>query len=139
MSVDSFEVMLEGCVKVLGIVRSPHRMGNTEILTKYVLKEAKEEGAKTEMIKLIDFNINYCKGCHECLKSGICMIDDDSRWIIGDARIRRYSPSKSDADPNGIGSDEVFIDRLILLIFKQSLKGKYVVRVSVGGYYDAKK
>lgn len=62
-------------MKVLGIVGSPHKEGNTEILTSSVLKGAEEEGAETELIRLTELNINYCKACHRCLKEGICATD----------------------------------------------------------------
>ena len=39
-------------MKVIGIVGSPRKGGNTEILTTYTLKAIAEEGLETELISL---------------------------------------------------------------------------------------
>lgn len=57
-------------MKVLAIVGSPHKGGNTEILTMHVLRGAEGEGAQTEIIRLAELNINFSKGCHKCFKGG---------------------------------------------------------------------
>jgi multimeric flavodoxin WrbA len=51
----------EKVVKLLGIVgvarASPRKDGNTEIMMKEALKAAMQEGAETELIHLVDFNL----------------------------------------------------------------------------------
>ncbi|MFC2040968.1 flavodoxin family protein [Chloroflexota bacterium] len=64
-------------MKVLGIVCSPRRGGNTEVLVEEALSSAKEFGAEVELVTLADKNITPCDGCESCEKSGKCRIEDD--------------------------------------------------------------
>ena len=70
-------------MKVLGLVASYRKMGNTEALVRLALKAAEAEGAETEMIRLTDLEIKPCKGCMACLFKGErCAIDDDMPGLI---------------------------------------------------------
>ena len=64
-------------MKAIGIVGSPRKNGNTEILTKHTLKAIAEEGLDTELVKLAGLDIRPCDGCDVCLKDERCQIDDD--------------------------------------------------------------
>ncbi len=64
-------------MKVVGIVGSTRRGGNTEILTQIALDEIKKEGIKTELITLAGKNIAPCDACRGCVKTGKCHIEDD--------------------------------------------------------------
>ena len=64
-------------MKVLGIVGSPRKNGNTDILVNQVLQGASLSGAETEAILLTDYNIKACKGCDICMKTSKCVHDDD--------------------------------------------------------------
>lgn len=64
-------------MKAIGIVGSPRKGGNTEILTKHTLRAIEEEGLDTELIKLADLNIQPCNACMVCQKEERCPIDDD--------------------------------------------------------------
>ncbi len=68
-------------MKILGIVCSPRRGGNTEILVKEALEAAREAGGETELIIVADKNIAPCDGCGACEGDGICIIDDDMQEI----------------------------------------------------------
>ncbi len=68
-------------MKVLGIVCSPRKNGNTEILVKEALDSAHKLGAETEMIKVSDVNITPCDGCETCDTTGECKIEDDMQGI----------------------------------------------------------
>jgi multimeric flavodoxin WrbA len=68
-------------MKVLGIVCSPRKNGNTEILVKEALDSAHKLGAETEMIKVSDVNITPCDGCETCEITGECKIEDDMQGI----------------------------------------------------------
>ncbi|MHA2297571.1 MAG: flavodoxin family protein [Candidatus Hodarchaeales archaeon] len=64
--------------KILGVVGSYRKQGNTELFTKLALREAEKHGVKTEMIRLTDFTFNPCRGCLACVfKAAKCRIDDD--------------------------------------------------------------
>lgn len=64
-------------MKVLGIVGSPRKNGNTEILTAHVLKSISEEGVDTELFSLAGMDIKPCNGCYACNKEERCSIEDD--------------------------------------------------------------
>jgi multimeric flavodoxin WrbA len=64
-------------VKVIGIVGSPRKGGNTEIMTTYVLNAIAEEGLETELILLAGLDIKPCTACMACSKEEQCSINDD--------------------------------------------------------------
>lgn len=64
-------------VKVLGIVGSPRKSGNTDIMVTEALKSALKEGAKTEKIFLSDYDLKPCDGCKTCFDTGECHIPDE--------------------------------------------------------------
>lgn len=68
-------------MKIIGLLSSPRKNGNTKVLLDAVLNGAKESGADIETIYLADKNIEYCKGCLGCMASGKCPINDDFEWI----------------------------------------------------------
>ena len=64
-------------MKAIGIVGSPRKSGNTEILTKHTLKAIEEEGLDTEIIRLANLDIRPCNACMVCKKEERCPIEDD--------------------------------------------------------------
>jgi multimeric flavodoxin WrbA len=65
-------------MKVLGIVGSPRKNGNTHVLVSRILEGARANGADTETILLGDLNLQECNGCHACWKgSHACSKHDD--------------------------------------------------------------
>ncbi len=64
-------------MKAIGIVGSPRKGGNTEILTKHTLKAIAEEGLDTELIRLAGLDIRPCNACGACDKGEQCPIEDD--------------------------------------------------------------
>lgn len=72
---------VEKQMKVLGIVCSSRRGGNTEILVKEALSGAEESGAEIELLTIRGKNIKPCDGCHACEKTGACHIKDDMQVI----------------------------------------------------------
>ena len=64
-------------LKAIGIVGSPRKNGNTEILTRHTLKAIEEEGLDTELIRLAGLDIRPCNACMVCKKEESCPIDDD--------------------------------------------------------------
>ena len=68
-------------MKVLGILGSPRRDGNTEILLEETLKGAEKEGAEVDRIYLTDVAITPCTECHGCDQTGQCVILDDMQKI----------------------------------------------------------
>ena len=64
-------------MKAIGIVGSPRKNGNTEILTEHCLKAIAEEGLETELVRLAGLDIRPCTGCVACREEERCPIDDD--------------------------------------------------------------
>jgi len=64
-------------VKVIGIVGSPRKNGNTELLTKHTLQAISEEEVDTELIRLAGLEIKPCNACMACKEQEICSIKDD--------------------------------------------------------------
>lgn len=64
-------------MKVVGIVGSPRKGGNTEILTAHALQAIAEEGLETELISLAGLEIKPCTACMACSKGEQCSIQDD--------------------------------------------------------------
>ena len=64
-------------MKVVGIVGSPRKNGNTEILTTHTLRAIADEGLDTELIRLADLDIRPCNACMVCQQEERCPIEDD--------------------------------------------------------------
>ena len=67
--------------KILGVVGSPRKNGNTHILVSRILDGAKEKGAIVDIIFLNELNIQECNGCHECREGKQCSKKDDMNKI----------------------------------------------------------
>jgi len=68
--------------QVLGIVGSPRRGGNTEVLVDQVLRGAEEAGASTEKVILSELEIAPCNGCDACQETGECLYQDDMPALL---------------------------------------------------------
>jgi len=68
--------------KVLGIMGSPCREGNTASLLDAVLEGAREAGAVAERLDITDLRIKPCDGCHRCDAAGACAIGDDDMPMV---------------------------------------------------------
>ena len=123
-------------MKVLGVVGSPRKAGNTDILVDEVLRSAKDAGAEVEKIFLNDLAINPCQAeCRDyCKKAGDCKIDDDmsplysklydSDAIVLGTPLYWYGPS---------AQLKAFIDRWYAFShpkYIRKMKGKKVVLVA---------
>jgi multimeric flavodoxin WrbA len=64
-------------MKVIGIVGSPRKKGNTEFLVHHTLEAIAEEGLEIELIPLAGLDIRPCTACMACKKEERCSIDDD--------------------------------------------------------------
>jgi multimeric flavodoxin WrbA len=68
--------------RIIGIVGSPRKGGNTEFLMQHALKIIGGEGFDTELIPLAGKNIGLCKGCDTCKQTGECSIQDDFQEVF---------------------------------------------------------
>ncbi|MEW6751110.1 MAG: flavodoxin family protein [Candidatus Latescibacterota bacterium] len=63
--------------RILGVVGSPRRGGNTHVLVEHVLQGARQAGAETEVLLLADLTVRECDGCHACWRGKPCSKRDD--------------------------------------------------------------
>jgi multimeric flavodoxin WrbA len=68
-------------MKVLGIMGSPRKMSNTEILLDKALEGAREAGAEVEKVLVSKLKISPCLEIYACLKDGNCAIKDDMQLL----------------------------------------------------------
>ena len=68
-------------MKVLGVVGSLRKGGNTEFAVRASLKAAEELGAEIEEIDLADLDIHPCDGCGRCKKEE-CHITDGMHAVL---------------------------------------------------------
>jgi multimeric flavodoxin WrbA len=67
--------------KILTVVGSPRRGGNTDILVRKAAEGAGEKGAQVETIWLAELKIGECDGCMSCWKGKHCIKRDDARYL----------------------------------------------------------
>jgi multimeric flavodoxin WrbA len=127
-------------VKIVGVIGSPSREGNTAALVRQALGAARAGGADVEEIFLPEHNLRFCQGCSRCLVEGRCHLPDDFEEI----RTKVYA-----ADGLVLGSPTYgggpsavmknFFDRLgLYTVFTSSLAGKHVVGISTASAFGAK-
>jgi len=68
-------------MKVLGIMGSPRRQSNTEILLDAALAGAKKMGAEVEKVAVSELRIHPCLEIYACRKDGRCAIKDDMQQL----------------------------------------------------------
>ena len=69
-------------MKVCGIVGSPKKKGNVDLLVSQVLKGAESEGARTQVVYLNDLSIRPCQSCGRDPFPRYCLFDDDDMSVV---------------------------------------------------------
>ncbi len=67
--------------QVLGIMASPRKGGNTDVLLDAALRAAQQSGAVTEKILINDLEFVPCQACDDVREDGRCKIQDDFQKI----------------------------------------------------------
>lgn len=86
-------------MKILGIVGSKRKTGNTTSLVKTALKAAENHGVETHIEYLSDYSIQGCTGCEGCRDTFQCIIKDD---------MQKLYPHIMDSDAIILGSPTYF-------------------------------
>lgn len=69
-------------MKVLALVGSPRKLGNSEILAKEMLA-ALPAGTEKEMVRLPELRVEPCRACYACLPADRgCVIEDDLPFLL---------------------------------------------------------
>jgi len=69
-------------MKVIGIVGSPRRGGNTNVLVEQVLAGVRAHGIATKKVLLGELKISPCRACYSCADSGCCVIEDHFQGLL---------------------------------------------------------
>jgi multimeric flavodoxin WrbA len=67
--------------RLLAILGSPRRKGNTALLLQEAVRGARDAGAQVEEVVLRDLKMSPCLEIYGCKKTGRCVIDDDFQRI----------------------------------------------------------
>ena len=69
-------------MKIVGLVGSPRKKSNTDLLVDKMLEGARASGQSTEKLYLYDSEISPCIDCRECKKGRFqCVVEDDMQMI----------------------------------------------------------
>lgn len=120
---------------ILGIIGSPRKLGNCEIMVKEISRNITEPH-ELRLLRLSDFDIRPCTGCYACLfQEGGCVIQDDFQAAVdailtADALI--VSAPTYFLGPNA--GLKRFMDRRIALYpHSEKLWGKPAVGIGIAG------
>jgi multimeric flavodoxin WrbA len=68
--------------KILGIIGSPRKLGNCEIMVKEISRQISIPH-ELKLLRLQDFKILPCRGCYRCLyKTEHCVLEDDLASVV---------------------------------------------------------
>ena len=122
-------------IKVLGIMGSPRRNGNTEIMVDEVLTGAKEAGAEIDKIILNELEISPCQACDACSGTGICQFNDGMDIVnekMKESSVFVYGTPVFYWGPTA--QFKAFMDRLLATSKQGIIENKQViVTISLGG------
>ncbi|MBN1801172.1 MAG: flavodoxin family protein [Candidatus Lokiarchaeota archaeon] len=119
--------------RILAIMGSPRKNGNTHILLLKLLEAGKKVGSQGEMLFLGDLNIKECDGCHSCWKGNECSKNDDMNDIykkIADSDVLVFGTPVYWYGPTGLM--KLFLDRCVFFNCEENNKqiaGKSAVLV----------
>jgi len=112
-------------MKVVGIVCSPRKGGNTETLIREALAGAEDAGGDVELVTLAGKAITPCDACMSCMKTGECHVKDDMQDIY---RILEEADGIILGSPvyfyNVSAQAKILIDRSYAFLWNRKLMGK---------------
>src|SRR5512139_3809307 len=112
-------------MNVLGIVGSPRKNGNTEILMTEVLKVAHEAGCQTEMFLMAQKKIAPCIACGSCFQTGSCVVQDDMQELYALMQRAQVIVFGSPVYFGSVSAQmKIVMDRLFAFLQRRSLKDK---------------
>jgi len=112
-------------MKVLGIVGSARKNGNTEILIREALETAQSTGAETEIVLVSQKKIAPCDGCSACKNTGVCPIKDDMQGLYKQMAAADIILWGTPVYFHMMSAQlKIIMDRSIAFLFERQLKGK---------------
>lgn len=67
---------------ILGLVGSPRKLGNCELMIKEISQNVAEEHT-LELIRMPSLDIRPCNACYRCVMDGECPNKDDMAFLLG--------------------------------------------------------
>ena len=116
--------------KILAIIGSPRKGGNTDTIVNEIFSGAKEFSAETEKIMLNELSIGFCQACDSCSENGICQLNDDMTLVnekISESDVLVLGTPVYYWGPTG--QFKTFTDRLLATSRQGILKNKKVIFV----------
>jgi len=122
-------------LRAVGVLGSPRKESNTEVLLDYLLSELRSYGISGVKLRLRDYEVKPCYGCRKCLELGNCCIKDDMTEYIVPHLLQAHvviiaSPVYFD---NVTALTKVFMDRTWCL--RGNLRNKILGCLVVGRGY----
>ncbi len=119
-------------MRILGIVGSPRKNGNTEILMNEALKVARDAGCETEIFLMSEKQVAPCVACYGCFKVGSCVVQDDMQELY---KMMERADGIIFGSPVYFGSitaqAKAVMDRMFALLRQRSLKDKVAAALVV--------
>lgn len=74
---------MDNAKKILVLLGSPRKKGNSTTLAKQIVQGAESAGAEVETVYLNGLDIKPCQGCYACKKKNSkgCVVDDDMQSL----------------------------------------------------------
>ncbi len=110
---------------------------NRDAYSYRILKEIQKNVSDAKLLKLKDYNIEFCKGCLFCDKNAKCIINDDLNIIINqmlDNDIIIFAIPNYFGGMSGLFKN--FIDRLHYMYKRSILKDKKIIFIYTGALED---
>ncbi len=118
-------------MKVLGLIGSPRKQGNTDILVSKILEGAVVEGNQVEKIYIYNIRIEPCVDCRSCKQGDYrCILKDDMNEVyhkLEDADVIVFGTPLYWYGPTA--KMKLLLDRLRPFIASKRLRGKKAVLV----------
>ncbi len=122
-------------MRILALIGSPRKKGNTDILVEQILQGAKTKGHKSKKLYLYQYKISPCVDCRTCKKGDhVCKLKDGMQQIY---------PKMEQADVVIFGTPlywwgpsgpmKLLMDRMRPFVASDKLKGKKGVVVAPSG------
>jgi len=112
-------------MRILGIVGSPRKDGNTELLMKEALRMAQDSGCETEMFLMSEKQVAPCDACGTCFEVGSCVVQDDMQELYD---MMERADGIIIGSPVYFGSvsaqTKAIMDRMFALLGRRALKDK---------------
>lgn len=119
-------------MKILALIGSPRKGGNTDTLVEQILKGSKSKGHTSDKLYLYDYEISPCIDCRDCKKKDLaCTIKDGMQELypkMEEADLIIFSTPNYWYGPTG--KMKLFMDRMRPFGANGKLRGKKAVVVT---------